>query len=257
MHCANVPIFKARISFFMRRGSTLQNRGHDKIAAVSLRSGQKKWPEIELYSAPIDSETPIVSCKNHPNVEAIDNCARCDAPLCGMCANFTDTGIFCETCERIHETEQLVAARTRELDPQFDQILGEAITPENPELETSGKSRHKGERVFLLGGGFVTLALYVGMFIYSHPNFLEGSEEQARRIAAQAFEDCVYTFQAIGEILEEGDMPDPSLRCDESTVPNVITRDGDTIRIAHPNPTIHGYSQIFATNISHEPTLIE
>jgi hypothetical protein len=52
-------------------------------------------------------------------------------------------------------------------------------------------------------------------------------------------------------------MPDPSLRCDGSNVPNIITRYGDTVRIAHPKPTFHGYSEIFVSNVSREPTLVE
>jgi hypothetical protein len=198
-----------------------------------------------------------VLCINHPNAKAIENCARCETPLCGTCANFTEAGVFCDACEGMQESEELVAARARQLNPQVDEMLAESTDSEDPNLTPSGKSRNKGESVFLYGAGVLTLVLYAGMFLYSHPAFLDSSEEQARKLAAQALEDCVYLFQEIGEILEEGDMPDPSLRCDESNVPNIITRDGDTVRIAHPNPVVHGYSEIFVTSVSHEPTLVE
>ena len=102
------------------------------------------------------------------------------------------------------------------------------------------------------------IAIYVALYAYSHPTFLNRDPEaEARRFAAAALEDCLYIFQEIGEILEENQMPDPSLRCDDSELANIITRDGDTIRISHPNPQIHGFNEIFVTNSNHDPTLVK
>ncbi len=111
-------------------------------------------------------------------------------------------------------------------------------------------------KLFIIAIG--SIVVFAGLYVYSHPNFLEGdSEDRARRLAAITLVDCLWIFQEIGEILEENRMPDPALRCDESDTPNIITRAGDTIRISHPNPEFHGYSEIFVTNHSHDPTLIE
>ena len=64
-------------------------------------------------------------------------------------------------------------------------------------------------------------------------------------------------FEEIGMLLEVNQMPDPALRCDQSYVPNIIFRDGATIRISHPNPSQYGFSQIYVSNASHEPVFVE
>ena len=203
-----------------------------------------------------------VPCKNHPNAPAIENCARCDTPMCGMCANFTEAGVFCDSCESAIEAERAVETRTKELDPQIDPILAESPVPEDPDLaidRRSGKrSGKRGETVFLFGAGGLTLAIYVVMFLYSHPGFLDfNSEERAAQLALDSFEDCLAIFQEIGEALEVDETPDLELLCDDSLSPNIVTRDGDEIRIAHPNPSTYGYSELFVTNIDHEPIATE
>lgn len=57
-----------------------------------------------------------LSCKNHPNVSAIEECANCAIPMCGMCSNFTETDVLCEKCVEIRETEKYVAAQSQQLD---------------------------------------------------------------------------------------------------------------------------------------------
>ena len=176
--------------------------------------------------------------------------------MCDLCANHTEAGILCESCVKIRENEHFVAAQAERSNLQTGQLLAEAANTLKPELSKTGKPRRNPVKLFIIAIG--SIAVYAGLYAYSHPSFLEGdSEARTSRVAAAALVDCLWIFQEIGEILEENRMPDPALRCDESETPNIITRDGDTIRISHPNPEFHGYSEIFVTNHSHDPTLIE
>ena len=61
----------------------------------------------------------------------------------------------------------------------------------------------------------------------------------------------------IGEILQTGEMPDPLLGCEQADEPNLISREGDIIRISHPDPGIYGYREIFVNSSDPEPSLIE
>ena len=176
--------------------------------------------------------------------------------MCYLCANHTEAGILCESCVKIRENEHFVAAQAQRANPQTGQLRTEAAKTLGPELSKAGQSRTNPVKLLIIAVG--SIVVYAGLYVYSHPNLLEGdSEARAGRLAAAALVDCLWIFQEIGELLEENLMPDPALRCDESETPNIITRDGDTIRISHPNPEFHGYSEIFVTNHSHDPTLIE
>lgn len=176
--------------------------------------------------------------------------------MCDLCANHTEAGILCESCVKIRENEQFVAAQAGRSNLQTGQLPKEAAKTLSPEPSKAGQPSRNPVKLFIIAIG--SIVVFAGLYVYSHPNFLEGdSEDRARRLAAIALVDCLWIFQEIGEILEENQMPDPALRCDESDTPNIITRAGDTIRISHPNPEFHGYSEIFVTNHSHDPTLIE
>lgn len=176
--------------------------------------------------------------------------------MCDLCANHTEAGILCESCVKIRENEHFVAAQAQRANPPTGQLLAEAANTLKPERSKTGQSRINPVKLLIIAIG--SIVVYAGLYVYSHPSFLEGdSEARANRLGATALVDCLWIFQEIGELLEENRMPDPSLRCDESDTANIITRDGDTIRISHPNPEFHGYSEIFVTNHSHDPTLIE
>ena len=81
-----------------------------------------------------------MKCQNHPNAAAIEQCGRCEMPLCGMCANFTDDEVLCEPCLEVRENEKLVAAQTQKLDQpepesslqEYDEAILEAAKRKNP-----------------------------------------------------------------------------------------------------------------------------
>ena len=51
--------------------------------------------------------------------------------------------------------------------------------------------------------------------------------------------------------------PDASRHCAGSDVPNIITTLGDDIRVAHPNPEVYGYTQIYVSRSNPDPTMVE
>lgn len=197
-----------------------------------------------------------MSCKNHPNVKAIANCELCEIPMCGLCAQFIEAGVFCERCVEIREAERFVANQTQQFEQQTSQPVVMQTEIENSESRPPKKSVIKWAQWLIIAVCFVTS--YVGLLVYSNPGlFTMNSEARARQLAIDSLENCRMIFQEIGMLLEDMQMPDPALRCDESDTPNIISRTGDSIRVSHPNPEFHGFSAIFVTNSSHEPTFVE
>ena len=44
------------------------------------------------------SQTPVMTCVNHPNRETLLRCNRCEQPICAQCAVLTPTGYRCKSC---------------------------------------------------------------------------------------------------------------------------------------------------------------
>ena len=57
-------------------------------------------------------------CHNHPLVAAIDSCVTCDKHLCGLCANFADSAVYCEACFKNYEAESLVKSKRQRMNEQ-------------------------------------------------------------------------------------------------------------------------------------------
>lgn len=59
---------------------------------------------------PATVEEGMLYCANHPDVETMLHCKRCDKPICAKCAVSTPTGYICRECARnqqkIFETAQ-------------------------------------------------------------------------------------------------------------------------------------------------------
>lgn len=194
-------------------------------------------------------------CHNHPNAPAIEKCARCDLELCGMCANFIDSSVYCEKCASAVETENFVAAQSNKLNKkEIDLVLSKHA--EEKEAERSGVKKRKDNGILWLGVGGGSAMIFVSLLLYAYPRLLEFDAEAAAAFeAAQALEQCRLVFEEIGYQLEDGENPDPSLQCADSEVPNIVERRGDTIRVSHPNPRAYGLSAIYVSTESHEVVL--
>ncbi|HAJ75120.1 MAG TPA: hypothetical protein DCM64_01560 [Gammaproteobacteria bacterium] len=173
-----------------------------------------------------------------------------------MCTQFLDSGEYCEKCAGAIETETFVAVESNKMNKPKDDF-GQIMSQEGDLGSAAGG---KGKDRVIIG---VAVAASVGMIffsllLYAYPRIFEfDTEAVAAREAAHALEDCLYLFQEIGMILEENELPDESLRCTESSVPNLISQNGNEVRVSHPNPQFHGYSQIYVTNYEHEPILVQ
>lgn len=196
-------------------------------------------------------------CYNHPNAPAVEKCARCEVDMCGMCANFLDSGAYCEKCVSAVETEDFVTAQSNKLNKaEIDLVLSKHA--EEKENELANTEKRKDGVVLWLGFGGGSAMIFVSLFLYAFPAlFLFDAEAAAAFEASQALEECRLVFEQIGYQLEDGEEPNPSLSCADTNVPNIVERNGNTIRVSHPNPRAYGLSAIYVNNQTHEVVLEE
>lgn len=196
-----------------------------------------------------------MNCYNHPNAPAVEKCARCEVDMCGMCANFLDSGAYCEKCVSAAETEKFVTAQSNKLNKsEIDLVLSKHAKDRDADLENSEK-RKDGIVLWL---GFVggCAMIFISLVIYAFPTlFLLDAEAAAAFEASQALEECRLVFEQIGYQLEDGEEPDPNLQCADANVPNIIERRGNSVRVSHPNPRAYGLSAIYVSSETHEVVL--
>jgi len=196
-----------------------------------------------------------LNCYNHPNAPAVEKCARCEVDMCGMCANFLEAGAYCEKCVSAVETEDFVAAQSNKLNrSEIDLVLSKHA--DEKEAERAGVEKRKDGFVLWLGFGGGSAMIFVSLLLYAFPMLFQFDAEAAAAFeASQALEECRLVFEQIGYQLEYGEEPNPALQCADSNVPNIIERQGDTVRVSHPNPRQYGLSAIYVSTESHEVVL--
>jgi|TARA_Y100000031_G_C8204053_1_gene377714 hypothetical protein len=172
-----------------------------------------------------------------------------------MCTQFLDSGEYCEKCAGAMQTEAFVAIQSKKMNKPKDDV-GRVVSQKN-EVSSAAGGKDKDRFIIWFAGSASVGMIFISLLLYAYPRLFEfDSEAAAAREAAHALENCLYLFQEIGMILEENELPDESLRCSESLTQNVVSRNGDEVRVSHPNPQFHGYSQIYVTNYEHEPILV-
>lgn len=195
-----------------------------------------------------------MQCQDHPSVTAIENCALCDKPLCGLCANYMDTEVLCEKCVATQETEKFVASQAKQHEKPEPILQAETADAqgkfEKPEKESN--SRQIQWIIIAVCFSVMAFQLYRSQ---SGPTAEIGPELQQREIALTTFAQCFILFREIGVILESGGTPDDSMRCENSGANLVEQIDGD-IRISHPSPETFGYSQIYVSRENPEPIVV-
>lgn len=172
-----------------------------------------------------------------------------------MCANFLDSGAFCEKCVSAVETENFVTAQSNKLNrAEIDLVLSKHAA--DREKERAGVEKRKDGVVLWLGFGGGSAMIFVSLLIYAFPMLFKFDAEAAAAFeASQALEECRLVFEQIGYQLEDGETPNPSLRCAGSLVPNIVERLGGTVRVSHPNPRQYGLSAIYVSTDNHEVVL--
>lgn len=56
--------------------------------------------ELVMTNEPVGGEPPVMFCANHPTVETLLRCNKCDKPICVKCAVQTPVGYRCKECVR-------------------------------------------------------------------------------------------------------------------------------------------------------------
>jgi hypothetical protein len=196
-----------------------------------------------------------LSCENHPNVEAIANCSDCDTPMCGLCANYIEEGVYCESCVSNRETEQIVAEKLQRQNKGAIQKQVTELGAENAEAARKGGQNSQLIQVLIIVA--CLLFLTVRLFLNSgSPDEQANSELPVAEFALVSLVQCMLIFEEIGEILQSNNTPDPALRCDQTAPPNIITRNGDDIKISHPDPGVYGVEELSVSKSNPVSTLI-
>lgn len=195
-------------------------------------------------------------CQNHPNAPAIELCTKCSSPLCGMCASFTDDGVFCEPCADIHETNKSVAMESAKLERKSNPV---ELQPEPEVTSVPIRAKHSNTQVIPITITVICVGIIATRFIFfSTPGFVPLDEEtRAQQLSITPFQECVRIFEEIGRILARGGTPPETLTCDASGQSNIVSRVGNNVIVEHPQPDFYGYSRIYVSRNSPEPTLLQ
>jgi hypothetical protein len=197
-----------------------------------------------------------MSCKNHPNVRAIEHCGLCEIPMCGMCANFTDLGIFCDKCDAIKENERYVKGKQAKLSKPAAAAI--PMQSDNDDSEQSNKPKKSNPNTvpLIIIASCLAIIGVQQFFVYQSRYKPIEKEELIETLGISSLQRCILVFREIGTQLRSAQMPNNAMRCDDSGTPNIVERSAGDIKISHPHPDFYGYSEIYVTRSNTEPTLV-
>ncbi|GJM13397.1 MAG: hypothetical protein DHS20C12_18000 [Pseudohongiella sp.] len=191
-----------------------------------------------------------MGCINHPNAPAAATCKKCNSELCGICTRFLDSGEYCEKCAAIAEADSYKVSRAS-IEEARDLEMAKLTSARIDDEEIREKARGK-DVFYVRAGGFVgVLMIFVSMGLYAYPNLMKSDEQITQEQAIISLEHCREIFQAIGIRLSEGEIPETTMSCPGTNIPNIITRRGNTVTVTHPNPRQFGLSAMYVTSNSH------
>jgi len=138
----------------------------------------------------------------------------------------------------------------------YDRILNEPVVeirdPKKQRLEASIEKREKMYMaIVILGCVFLGFRLFTDI---GSPHVLSAQEVQLEEISIERRTLCVQVFWEIAAVLQRGEEPDSSLRCEETPALNIITRAAGDIEVRHPNPQILGFSELYVSRNNPTPT---
>lgn len=172
-----------------------------------------------------------------------------------MCSQYLAQGEYCEKCAEIFRNEEFVKTHSTELNKP--EIEAATVQKDKDVFIPPTRSKDKDKAFIWLGVGGAFSMIFVSLLLYSFPLLFESAEAASLRLSEQALEDCRLVFEEIGYYLADGETPPDSMRCEESNIPNTVSRRGGIVRISHPNPQVHGLSEIYVTSASHEVIYVE
>lgn len=175
--------------------------------------------------------------------------------MCGQCTQFLDQGEYCEKCSEIIRNEEFVNTQSEKLHRPEPDVAPAEQGEESFVPPARGK---EGDKMFIwFGVGGSSAMIFAAMLLYSFPLLFESAEAAAFRESEQSLEDCRLVFEEIGHLLEGGQTPPDSMRCAESNVPNIVSTQAGVVRVSHPNPQVHGLSEIYVTSDTHKVIYVE
>jgi hypothetical protein len=191
-----------------------------------------------------------VGCINHPNAPAAATCKKCNAALCGICTKFLDSGEYCEKCASVAETDAYMKNRDRNQDVR-EMEMAQITSARIDEEEIRQKNRSQ-DVMYVRGGiGVGVLMIFVSMGLYAYPDLMKPDEQIAQEQSIINLEACREVFQAIGIRLSEGEIPESTMSCPGTNIPNIIRREGNRVTVIHPNPRQFGLAEMYVTSDSH------
>ncbi len=193
-----------------------------------------------------------MACQNHPSAPVAAVCKSCGVDLCGVCAQFLESGSYCEKCARVAEAQQHFSDEQERKERKQQAASKAALHEVDPELEALERRRRSDKRYIWAGIIGSAIMLFGSMAVYAFPNMLEDPVAREARLSEMAFENCRQIFEDIGWAMKGGGQPDPNMRCEGTVVPNIVSRSGNTIRVSHPNPAQFGLTALYVTSESHQ-----
>lgn len=191
-----------------------------------------------------------MGCVYHPNAPVAATCNKCGVELCGTCTRFLDSGEYCEKCSTVAEADAYLKSRDRNIEARNAE-LAQSTTNRITEEEIRQKNRSK-DGIYLKGGiGMGVLMIFVSLGLYAFPDLMKSEQQIAQEQAIINLEACREVFQAIGIRLSEGEVPETTMSCPGTNIPNIILRQGNTITVSHPNPQQFGLTELYVTSDSH------
>ena len=173
------------------------------------------------------------------------------------CADFSGSSVFCEKCSRDQENSAFVESQSKP-GSDYDKILSEpAVEIQDPKKQRLEASIEKREKMYMavviLGCVFLGFRLFTDI---GSQRVLSALEVQQEEISIERRTLCVQVFWEIAAVLQSGEEPDPSLRCEETPALNIITRAAGDIEVRHPNPQILGFSELYVSRNNPTPTVL-
>lgn len=107
--------------------------------------------------------------------------------------------------------------------------------------------------IVILGCVFIGFRLFIDI---GSQRTLSAQQVRLEEISIERRTLCVQVFWEIAAILQAGDEPAASLRCEETPAINIVTRTDDDIVIRHPNPRILGFSDLYVSRSNPIPTVL-
>jgi len=196
-----------------------------------------------------------VGCINHPNAPVSATCKKCKSELCGICTQYLDSGEYCERCASVAEADAYV--KSRDSNEELRQVeMAQITTARITEEEDRIKSRSK-DAIFVKGGAVMgALMIIASLGLYAFPNLMKSDEQLTEEQSITRLVACQEVFQAIGIMLSEGRIPDSSMSCPGTNIPNIILRQGAKVTVSHPNPRQFGLDELYVTSDSHRVVMV-